>query len=338
MSVTRLAIVVACYNEQEVLPRVTAELRTLCDRLSARGLIAEDSQVYFVDDGSRDATWRLIEQFAERDRHVRGIKLSRNRGHQNAILAGMFAAKGDAVITIDADLQDDPSVIEAMVEAYRSGADIVYGVRARRETDTFFKRVSAQLYYRLLLSFGVNIVFNHADYRLMSRRALEALRAHDEVNLFLRGIVPTLGFPSAIVPYARAERVAGQSKYSLRKMLALALDGVTSFSATPLRLIAALGLLMFCVSFLLSIWALWVRLFTVRAVPGWASLTLPLYLLGGIQLFSIGVIGEYVGKIYMETKRRPRYFVEKLAGGDSRDFDDAPGADGAPNRKPRSPA
>jgi polyisoprenyl-phosphate glycosyltransferase len=314
----RLAIVVPCYNEQDALPRTARELLGLCDRMTSRGVIAADSELYFVDDGSRDGTWALIDRLANAERGVRGIKLSRNRGHQNAILAGMFEAEGDIVVTIDADLQDDASVIEAMVNAHRRGADIVYGVRARRETDSPFKRLSAQLYYRILLLLGVDIVFNHADFRLMSRRAIEALRAHDEVNLFLRGIVPTLGFPSEIVHYERAERMAGESKYPLRKMLALAADGITSFSAVPLRLIATLGLVMFVTSLLLSLWVLWIRLFTSKAVPGWASLTLPMYLLAGIQLLSVGVVGEYVGKIYMETKRRPRYFIERISGGRGR--------------------
>lgn len=312
MKIPVLAIVVPCFNEEEMLPVAAAELRKLRDRLSEQGKIAEESRIYFVDDGSRDATWTLIEELADSDRRVCGIKLSRNSGHQNAILAGMFQAEGDIVITIDADLQDDVAVMEDMVDAYFSGAHIVYGVRGQRTTDTWFKRVSAELYYRLLGVLGVRVVFNHADYRLMSRRAIEALKAHEEVNLFLRGIIPTIGLSSTTVTYVRAERLAGESKYPLRKMLGLAVDGVTSFSVAPLRLIAGLGLLMFLLSFALSIWVLWIRLLTHRTVPGWASVTLPMYLLGGIQLLSIGVVGEYIGKIYMETKRRPRYLVEKL--------------------------
>jgi glycosyltransferase involved in cell wall biosynthesis len=308
---TTLTIVVPCHNEEAVLPETGSRLLELLDSLHDQGRVASDSRVVFVDDGSRDSTWTLIEDLAASEPRIRGIKLSRNYGHQNALLAGLMTVEGDAVISVDADLQDDLSVIGNMVMAHDEGVDIVYGVRSTRDVDTFFKRMSAVMYYKLLKWMGVDVVFNHADYRLMSRRALEALKEYSEVNLFLRGLVPTLGFPSSVVSYERHERFAGESKYPLRKMLGLALDGVTSFSAFPLRLIAGLGVIVFLISMGLSFWVLWTRMFTDDAVPGWASSVLPMYLLGGIQLFSIGVLGEYISKVYMETKRRPRYIIEK---------------------------
>lgn len=307
-----LAVVVPCYNEEEVLPETIRQLLLVRSRMVEEGLITPTSNLYFVDDGSRDRTWSLIEEFAAKEACVHGIKLSRNRGHQNAVLAGLFHAEGDAVVTIDADLQDDIGVLFQMVSNYARGHDIVYGVRKRRETDSWFKRVTAEGYYRVLSAMGVNVIFNHADFRLMSRRAIDALKDYGEVNLFLRGIVPTIGFPSAVVYYDRHERFAGESKYPLRKMMALAIDGITSFSTVPLRIIAALGLIIFVVSLILSGWVIWIRLFTDQSVPGWASLTLPIYLMGGIQLLSLGVLGEYVAKTYMETKRRPRFFVDKF--------------------------
>lgn len=306
-----LAVVVPCYNEEEVLPETVRQLLLVRNRMVTEGLITPNSKLYFVDDGSRDRTWSLIENFAAQENCVHGIKLSRNRGHQNAVLAGLFHAEGDAVITIDADLQDDVDVLFEMVSQYVNGHDVVYGVRRKRTTDSWFKRVTAEGYYRFLGAMGVNVVFNHADFRLMSRRAIDALKDYEEVNLFLRGIVPTIGFPSTVAYYDRHERFAGESKYPLRKMLALAVDGITSFSTVPLRIIAALGLFIFVISLVLSAWVLWIRLFTDQSVPGWASLTLPIYLMSGIQLLSVGVLGEYVAKTYMETKRRPRYFVDK---------------------------
>lgn len=306
-----LAVVVPCYNEEEVLPETVRQLLLVRNRMVTEGLITPNSKLYFVDDGSRDRTWSLIENFAAQENCVHGIKLSRNKGHQNAVLAGLFHAEGDAVITIDADLQDDVDVLFEMVSQYVNGHDVVYGVRRKRTTDSWFKRVTAEGYYRFLGAMGVNIVFNHADFRLMSRRAIDALKDYEEVNLFLRGIVPTIGFPSTVAYYDRHERFAGESKYPLRKMLALAVDGITSFSTVPLRIIAALGLFIFVISLVLSAWVLWIRLFTDQSVPGWASLTLPIYLMSGIQLLSVGVLGEYVAKTYMETKRRPRYFVDK---------------------------
>lgn len=310
----KLAIVVPCYNEEAVLAETSTRLQHLLTDLVARGVVASDSYVLYVDDGSKDGTWALIDRQASASPLFRGIKLSRNRGHQNALLAGLFAADGDITISIDADLQDDLNAIEQMIDAHVKGADVVYGVRKRRDADSLFKRFSAEGYYRLLTAFGVEIVFNHADFRLLSRRVLQALASFDEANLFLRGIVPQLGFPSTIIYYDRAERFAGKSKYSLGKMLGLAWQGITSFSSAPLRAITALGVLVSVGSIAFTLWALWVRLMTDNAVPGWASTVIPIYFLGGVQLLCIGILGEYVAKLYMETKRRPRYFVEKQSG------------------------
>lgn len=313
MNLTTLAIVVPCYNEKEVLPETARSLISLLDDLIAKNKVSKNSLIYFVDDGSRDQTWDLIEEHAKADLRIRGVKLSRNIGHQNALLAGLHVAEGDAIVSIDADLQDNPAAIELMMDEYHAGKDVVYGVRALRDTDTFFKRVTAESYYKLLHWMGVDVVFNHADYRLLSRRALDALKEYDEVNLFLRGVIPTIGFPSSVITYRREERFAGESKYPLRKMLALAVDGITSFSAAPLRLIALLGILIFLFTLVLSGWVLWLSLVKGTALPGWASSVLPIYLLGGIQLLSIGVVGEYVAKVYKEAKRRPRFFIDKFA-------------------------
>lgn len=307
-----LSIVVPCYNEQEALAATVPRLRSLLDSLGARGLVGKGSALYLVDDGSTDGTWAAIERYAADTTHVHGIKLSRNRGHQNALLAGLLHAPGDVVVSIDADLQDDLDAIERMLEAYASGAQIVLGVRRRREHDSVFKRVTAQQYYRWLKRLGVEVVFNHADYRLMGRRAIEALREYEEVNLFLRGIVPQLGFRTAIVDYDRAPRVAGESRYPLRRMLSLAWEGVTSFSAAPLRFITALGVTVSIVSIAFAGWALAAKLFSDRALPGWASTVVPIYFLGGVQLLCLGIIGEYLAKIYAEVKRRPRYQIEAL--------------------------
>lgn len=306
-----LSIVVPCYNEEAVLPETLQHLTSTLERLTQLGKIARGSEIILVDDGSQDRTWELIRDAHARDGRIRGVKLSANRGHQIALIAGLWAASGDAVVSIDADLQDDIEAIERMVDAYVSGHEIVYGVRTSRATDARFKRSSAAAYYRLLKLFGVRIVRQHADYRLLSRRALESLKQYSEVNLFLRGIVPLMGYRSAIVPYERTARFAGESKYPLRKMLALAFDGITSFSAVPLRLIAVLGLAVSALSLALMLWALWVKLATTSALPGWASSVIPIYFLGGIQLLSIGVLGEYIAKLYIETKHRPRYFVEE---------------------------
>lgn len=306
----RIAIVVPCYDEQEVLPETVARLGALLAALTKAGRISTDSGVWLVDDGSTDRTWQMIADAATADPRFHGVRLSRNRGHQNALLAGLEVAEGDAVVSIDADLQDDLSVIEKMIDLHAAGIDIVYGVRQTRTLDTFFKRATAQLYYRLLGRMGVQIVYNHADYRLMSRRTLNALSCYSEVNLFLRGIVPQLGFTTATIGYDRGERPAGESKYPLRKMISLAVNGVTSFSVVPLRMIAALGLLVCLFSVVMIAWVMFGTLVFRNVVPGWASSVIPIYLLGGIQLFSVGVIGEYVGKIYLETKRRPRFFIQ----------------------------
>lgn len=308
----QLSIVLPCYNEEAVLPETTKRLMALVDNLCEKNKISPQSRIWFVDDGSRDRTWQLIEDCARKHNVVRGIKLSRNRGHQNALVAGLLNADGDAVISVDADLQDDLGAIESMVDAFAAGNDIVYGVRQNRKKDSFFKRFTAEAYYRMLATMGVDLVFNHADYRLMSRRAIEALRGYPEVNLFLRGIIPQMGYPSTSVYYDRAERYAGESKYPLRKMLSFAWQGITSFSVVPLRLITGLGLLISLGSFGVTMWVLGVRLFTNEAIPGWASTVVPIYLLGGIQLLCIGIIGEYQAKIYLETKRRPPFLVDKI--------------------------
>ena len=309
-----LAVVVPCYDEEAVLPETARRLADLLTALTEAGRIAPDPAVYFVDDGSRDATWALIEGLNAADPRLRGIKLSRNRGHQNALMAGLAVAPGDAVVTIDADLQDDPGVIGAMVDAFRGGAEIVLGVRSDRTTDTGFKRVTGQGFDRVMSGLGVEIVHDHADFRLMGRAAITALAGYSESNLFLRALVLQLGFTVATVPYARAERFAGESKYPLGKMLAFALDGVTSFSTRPLRLITLLGFAVSTLAFALGLWALYIALFTTHSVPGWASTTVPIYLICGVQLLCLGIIGEYVGKIYFETKRRPRFVIERVLG------------------------
>lgn len=309
---TTLGIVVPCYNEEEVLPETAKRLLDLLSRFRDAGLVSGESALYFVDDGSKDATWQLIHSLSILDPRVHGIKLSKNRGHQNALLAGLSVAKGDAIITLDADLQDDIEVIGEMLDRFAKGCEIVYAVRMSRRSDTVFKRGTARVYYRLLESAGVDIVKNHADFRLMSRRALYHLQEYSEVNLFLRGIIPLLGFASAIVYYDRSARFAGNSKYPLRRMLMLALDGVTSFSVMPLRFITMLGIVISLMSFGMIGWVLYGRLFMNAGIPGWASSVIPIYFLSGIQLLSIGVLGEYVAKIYMEVKRRPRFLIEKI--------------------------
>jgi glycosyltransferase involved in cell wall biosynthesis len=308
----RLAIVVPCYDEEEALPHTAERLTTLLERLRKAARIAVDSRIIFVDDGSRDRTWQLIEELSRQDGRIGGIKLSRNRGHQNALLAGLFTTEGDVLVSVDADLQDDVEIIEDMLKQHAQGAHVVYGVRDDRSSDGMLKRASALTFYRMIRTLGVDAVYNHADFRLLSRRAVDALKGFGEVNLFLRGIVPLIGFNSSVVYYTRTERVAGVSKYPLRKMLALALDAVTSFSVVPLRMISALGFIVFLLSAGMGVWTLWVRLFTDRAVPGWTSTLLPIYALGGVQILCTGVLGEYLGKVYQETKRRPRYIIEKV--------------------------
>jgi polyisoprenyl-phosphate glycosyltransferase len=308
---TQVAIVVPCYNEQEVLPETAHRLVELLDRHIADGTADANSRIYFVDDGSSDRTWVLIEEFASENHCISGIKLSRNHGHQNALLAGLLCADGDAIISVDADMQDDLTAISKMLDSHSKGYDVVYGVRSRRDADSFFKRFAAVSYYRLLRIMGVEVIYNHADYRLLSRCVIEALRQYEESNLFLRGLIPTLGFKSTTVYYERHERFAGQSKYPFRKMLSLALDGITSFTPVPLHIITTLGMLISVVSAFLGLWAVAIRLFTDMAIPGWASTVVPIYFLGGMQLLGIGVLGEYLSKIYMEVKRRPRYIIEK---------------------------
>jgi glycosyltransferase involved in cell wall biosynthesis len=306
---TDLDLVVPCYNEQEALPATHRELSVLMSELRRSGRISERSRILYIDDGSRDQTWSIIESIGRDDPGVIGIRLSRNFGHQAAVLAGLFTASGDAVISVDADLQDDIGAIPQMLERYRQGCEIVYGVRRGRPTDTAFKRNTALLYYRLLRTMGVDIVHNHADYRLMGRRAIEALKEFDEVNLFLRGMVPLIGYRTESVYYDRKLRLAGESKYNFAKMLRLAIEGITSLSAVPLRLVAVMGMLVFLLSIGMGGWVIFIRLFTDRAIPGWASSVVPIYFLGGIQLLCLGVIGEYVAKTYIEVKRRPRYLI-----------------------------
>lgn len=307
----QLCIVVPCYNEDEVLEETCGRLLALLTAVTATGQISPASRICFVDDGSTDRTWALIESLAGRDRRVTGIKLSRNRGHQNALLAGLLTAEGDAIISVDADLQDDIGAIPRMIEQLTRGADIVFGVRSRRDNDSVFKRGTANAFYRLMNWLGAQTIYNHADFRLMSRRAVEALRQYREVNVFLRGIVPLVGFPTAVVEYERSQRLAGTSKYPLRKMLSFALEGLTSFSVVPLRIITFMGTLVFLITFGLGVWVLYVRFFTDLAVPGWASTMLPMFFLGGVQILCLGVMGEYLGRLYQEMKARPRYIIEK---------------------------
>ena len=312
-----LAIVVPCYNEEEMLPKTFQELGDVLSGLIERDKVHPDSRLYFVDDGSKDRTWQILEEKARQDVALVAIRLSRNRGHQKALYAGLWQTTEDVVISIDADLQDGPENIELMVDQYLSGHDVVYGVRSERASDTFFKRFTAEGYYKVMKKMGVDLVFNHADFRLMSRRALEAFKSYPEVNLFLRGIIREVGFPSAIVEYERKERLAGESKYPLRKMLSFAWDGITSFSTAPLRMITVLGFFSGFLSLLILAWVLVVRFFTDEAIPGWASILLPLLFVGSIQLLCLGVLGEYLAKIYAEVKRRPRYHVDKIITRDS---------------------
>lgn len=307
----QLALVVPCYNEAEVLRETHARLVEILANLIGDKRISSDSLIYYVDDGSGDATWSLIEELSAAHAHTAGIKLSRNCGHQRALLAGLLHAEGDAIITVDADLQDDLTVIPDMLAAFDQGSDVVYGVREGRESDTAFKRSTALAFYRFMKLMGAEVVDNHADYRLLSRRAIEHLKQFGETNLFLRGIIPLLGFSSDKVYYQRHERHAGISKYPLKRMLSFALDGITSFSMVPLRLIGIMGMAIFCITSAMSAWVLGVALLGNNAVPGWASTVLPTYFLGGVQILCLGVIGEYLGKMYAEIKARPRFIVEK---------------------------
>ena len=309
----RLYIVLPCYKEEAVLPETAKRLKEKMSALIDVQMISPDSRVMFVNDGSSDGTWPLIVQLHESDPLFSGVNLSRNRGHQNALLAGLMVAKdlADVVISMDADLQDDIHAVDAMLEAYYQGHDIVYGVRSSREKDTYFKRASAEGFYKTMKSIGVDIVFNHADYRLMSKRALEGLAQFKEVHLFLRGIVPMIGYPSATVLYERSERFAGETKYPLRKMLSFAFEGITSLSIRPIRMISVIGLLSFFVSVAMLIYFV-VDYFRGGTTAGWASTIVSIWALGGIQLFAIGIIGEYIGKIYLEVKKRPRYLIEQV--------------------------
>ena len=306
-----LYLAIPCYNEEEVLPETARRLAGKFAMLLAAGTITAGSRICFIDDGSIDSTWAIIDRLHRENPLFSGIKLSRNRGHQNALLCGLMTlrSRADCVISMDADLQDDIDAIDAMLEKFQGGIDVVYGVRAQRETDTAFKRVTAQGSYRVMKALGAEVVFNHADYRLMSRRALDALAEYPEVNLFLRGMVPLVGYPSDVVYYNRAPRFAGESKYPLKKMLAFAWEGITSLSVKPIKLITWLGLTMFLVSMGMLIWFL-IRHFTGNTVVGWSSLAVSIWAIGGLQLLAIGIVGQYIGKIYLEAKHRPRYQVE----------------------------
>ncbi len=307
----KLYVVIPCYNEEEVLPETASRLKDKFAALREQGVITADSRVVFVDDGSKDRTWAMIEEFHRRDPLYMGVKLSRNRGHQNALLAGLYSVRdmADAVISMDADLQDDINAIDRFLEKYREGAQVVYGVRSSRKKDTFFKKFTAEGFYKIMNLMGAEIVFNHADYRLLSNCALNHLFEFKEVNLFLRGIVPMVGFQSDVVYYERAERFAGESKYPLKKMIAFAFEGVTSLTIKPIRFIISIGVFMLVVSIAMLLYFL-IRHFGGHTVTGWTSLIVSIWTLGAIQLISIGVIGEYIGKIYLETKERPRFIIE----------------------------
>ncbi len=314
----KLYIVVPCYNETEVLPETNKRLLEKLNRMVGASLIAPTSRILYVDDGSKDGTWSMISSMCEASDRVCGLKLSRNRGHQNALLAGLFTAaseeedggNADIVISMDADLQDDIEVMDRFVEKYKKGSDIVYGVRSSRKKDSLFKRSTAQTFYRMMRGMGVELVYNHADYRLMSKRAIHALSEFREVNLFLRGIVPMIGFQTAEVPYERGKRFAGESKYPLRKMIRFAIEGITSCSVRPLRMITMAGLIISLLSIIMLIHV--IRGFLMgETVEGWATVVVSLFFLGGFQIFAIGIVGEYIGKIYLETKARPRFVVEE---------------------------
>ncbi|MBE6811402.1 MAG: glycosyltransferase family 2 protein [Ruminococcaceae bacterium] len=312
MECLKLYLVIPCYNEQEVLPITAQKIREKMQALQQRGKITADSKVVFVDDGSKDKTWELICALHKADKLFRGIKLAHNKGHQNALLAGMMTVRAecDAIISMDADLQDDINAIDEMIERCYEGCDIVYGVRCARDKDTAFKRGTAHGFYKVMKWLGVEIVNDHADYRLMTKRALAALADFDEVNLFLRGLVPLLGFKTATVEYERGERAAGESKYPLKKMIAFAMEGITSMSVKPIRLVTVLGFLIFAVSIIMLLYSL-IRHLIGATVTGWTSTVVSIWAIGGLQLLAIGVIGEYIGKIYLETKHRPKYTVEE---------------------------
>lgn len=306
-----LYMVLPCYNEEEVLPETARQLKEKFESLFSQNRISKLSRIVFVNDGSKDSTWNIIQELHHKDKIFSGVNLSRNRGHQNALLAGLMTVKecADMVISMDADLQDDIEVIDAMLEEFYKGNDIVYGTRSKRDTDTFFKRFTAESFYKLTNALGGEVVFNHADCRLMSKRALDGLEKYKEVNLFLRGIVPMIGYPSSIVTYERNERFAGESKYPLKKMLSFAMEGITSLSVKPIRFVTTGGIVVSLISLGMMIYTL-IQYFMGETVQGWSSILISVWLIGGIQMIALGVIGEYIGKIYMETKERPRYIVE----------------------------
>lgn len=310
---TKLYLAIPCYNEEEVLRDSAGKLLNKYNQLMSDGKITMNSKIVFIDDGSKDNTWNIIKALHNENPVFQGIKLSRNRGHQNALLGGLMTLKdkADAVISIDADLQDDINTFDEMIAKYEEGCDVVYGVRSKRATDTFFKRFTAEGFYKILNKMGTKVIFNHADFRLMSRRALEAFSLYKETNIFLRGMVPLIGYKSDIVTYERFERLAGESKYPLKKMLALAWEGITSMSIQPIRMITWLGAIVFAISIIMIIYSL-VSFFMGLAVSGWASLLSSIWALGGLQLLAIGIIGEYIGKIYMEAKRRPRFIIDEF--------------------------
>ena len=311
----RLFCVIPCYNEQEVLPETSARIRDKLKDLISKDKISSDSRILFVNDGSRDETWNIIKRLHSEDPIFQGINLSKNMGHQNALLAGLMTAKDhcDVSISMDADLQDDINAIDEMIDKFNDGCDVVYGVRSSRATDTFFKRATAEGFYKIMNGLGANTVYNHADFRLMSRRALLGLAEFGEVNLFLRGIVPMVGYKSDVVYYERAERFAGESKYPLRKMISFAIEGITSLSTKPIKMITGLGIFIFIVSIAVLIYSL-VRHFTGNTIPGWTTTVLSVWAIGGLIMISLGVIGEYIGKIYLETKNRPRFIIESYLG------------------------
>ncbi len=309
----RLYIVIPCYNEEDVLGETRRRLKNKLSRMIHSGLVSNTSRIVFVDDGSSDATWSIIKEMHQEDRMILGIKSSKNRGHQNALLEGLMTVKNecDVVISMDADLQDDIEVLDQFMKRYYEGCDIVYGVRNMRRSDSWFKKLTAEGFYRIMNKLGVEIVYNHADYRLMSKMVLEHLGDFKEVNLFLRGIVPLIGFQSGVVTYERCQRYAGKSKYPLKKMLAFALDGITSFTIKPIRFISLLGIFLFLISIVLLLHYS-IGYFAGNTVEGWATLAVSIWGIGGLQLLAIGIIGEYIGKIYLETKGRPRYIVEEF--------------------------
>lgn len=308
-----LYIVIPCFNEEEVLKETTKRLKTKLKKLLKEKIISTKSRVMYVNDGSKDKTWSIIKEINQKENLFTGISLSRNRGHQNALLAGLLTAKdyADIVISMDSDLQDDIDAIDKMITKYLEGNDIVYGVRSKRKKDSFFKKITAEGFYKVMNLLGVECIYNHADYRLTSKRVLEEFSNYKEVNLFLRGMFPLVGFKSDIVYYERNERFAGKSKYPLKKMLNFAWDGITSFSIKPLRMICVLGFMILFISIAIMIYSL-IRKLTGNTVPGWTFLSISIWFIGGIQMISIGIIGEYIGKIYQETKQRPRYIVEEI--------------------------